>query len=115
MISPSVAIIEQIRERHNRTEYGDLHWEGTFADYVQLVQEHPHVARNSFQRLYDLIVSFGSRRYTEYKKEIVHYNFFDDPFGGGRDAIFGLDLPRSTSLTDRAGRSRAFSKFVIDP
>src|SRR5690606_32227231 len=63
------------------------------AEYLELVQEHPHVARNAFQRLYDMIISFGSRKYTEYKKEIIHYNFFDDPIGGGRDAIFGLDIP----------------------
>jgi serine protein kinase len=93
MTSPSVALIEKIREVQNRSDYGDLHWEGNFAEYLQLVQETPFVVRNAFQRLYDLIVSFGSRRYSEYKKDITHYNFFDDPLGDGRDAIFGLDLP----------------------
>jgi serine protein kinase len=93
MASSAATIIEMIRDRQNRSEYSDLHWEGSYADYLQLVQEQPHVSRNSFQRLYDMIVSFGSRRYTEYKKEITHYNFFDDPIGGGRDAIFGLDIP----------------------
>src|SRR5690606_33160187 len=75
------------------TEYHDLHWEGSLVDYLGLVVEHPHVARNAFQRLYDMIVSFGATRYTEYKKEIIHYHFFDDPLGNGRDAIFGLDIP----------------------
>jgi serine protein kinase len=93
MASSPVNIIDRIRESQNRTEYHDLHWEGSFAEYLRIVEEHPHVARNSFQRLYDMIVSFGSRRYTEYKKEITHYNFFDDPIGGGRDAIYGLDIP----------------------
>src|SRR5690606_38319838 len=48
---------------------------------------------NAFQRLYDMIISFGTRKYTEYKKEITHYNFFDDPIGGGKDAVYGLDVP----------------------
>ena len=93
MAVSAIDIIEQIRTRQDPTLYGDLHWEGSFTEYLQLVEENPLVARNAFQRLYDAIMSFGTRRYTEYKKEITHFTFFDDPLGGGRDAIFGLDLP----------------------
>src|SRR5690606_25727035 len=93
MSTPVLDIIQHIRERQDQTLYHDLHWEGTFQDYLALVQESPQIARNAFQRLYDMIVSFGTRKYTEYKKEIIHYHFFDDPLGGGRDAIFGLDVP----------------------
>jgi len=93
MSTPVLDIIQHIRERQDQTLYHDLHWEGTFQDYLALVQESPQIARNAFQRLYDMIVSFGTRKYTEYKKEIIHYHFFDDPIGGGRDAIFGLDVP----------------------
>ncbi|HET8655477.1 MAG TPA: hypothetical protein VFL93_08160 [Longimicrobiaceae bacterium] len=93
MSTPVVDIVQQIRERQNPTLYHDQHWEGSFAEYLQIVQENPYVVRNAFQRLYDMVVSFGTRRYTEYKKEITHYDFFDDPIGGGRDAVFGLDVP----------------------
>ncbi|MEX2571485.1 MAG: serine protein kinase [Gemmatimonadota bacterium] len=93
MAIPATAIIDRIRERQNETNYHDLHWEGSFADYLELVEQRPGVARNAFQRLYDMIVSFGSTRYVEHKKEITHYHFFDDPIGNGRDAIFGLDIP----------------------
>jgi len=93
MATQVLDIIQHIRERQDQARYQDLHWEGSFEDYLRLVQEQPQVARNAFQRLYDMIVSFGTRRYTEYKKEIIHYNFFDDPIGGGKDAVFGLDLP----------------------
>jgi serine protein kinase len=93
MSSPGLDIIEQIRERQSRMDYHDLHWEGSFGEYLELVRQTPSVARNAFQRLYDMIVSFGSHKYVEYKKEITHFHFFDDPIGGGRDAIFGLDIP----------------------
>jgi serine protein kinase len=93
MATPLVDIVQQIRDRQNQALYHDLHWEGSFPEYLQLVQQNPLAARNAFQRLYDMIVSFGTSRYTEYKKEITHYHFFDDPLGGGRDAIFGLDVP----------------------
>ena len=93
MGTPVLDIIEHIRQRHDPQSYQGLVWEGSFADYLELVRENPLVARNAFQRLYDVIISFGTRKYTEYKKEITHYHFFDDPIGDGRDAIFGLDVP----------------------
>jgi serine protein kinase len=31
-------------------------------------------------------------QYTEYKKEITRYHFFDDPIENGKDAIFGIDV-----------------------
>jgi serine protein kinase len=67
-------------------------WEGSFSDYLDLVRAKPFVARNAYQRLYDCILSFGTETYTEYKKPIVRYKFFDDPIDGGKDAIFGIDV-----------------------
>jgi serine protein kinase len=37
-------------------------------------------------------MSFGVTKYTEYKKEITRYHFFDDPMQKGKDAIFGIDV-----------------------
>ena len=31
-------------------------------------------------------------QYTEYKKEITRYRFFDDPVEQGKDAVFGIDV-----------------------
>ncbi len=67
------------------------HWEGSFNDYLEKVIANPAVARNSFQRIYDMILHFGTERYTYQKRDYVHYKFFDDPFENGRDAVFGLD------------------------
>ena len=52
----------------------------------------PRIARTAFQRIYDMIMSYGTRSYKEYKKSITHYNFFDDPVENGKDAVFGLDV-----------------------
>ncbi|MEN9723672.1 MAG: hypothetical protein RJB38_1658, partial [Pseudomonadota bacterium] len=67
--------------------------EGGFFDYLDLVKKNPSITRNAFQRMYDLIQSFGSSTYVEYKKTIIRYAFFDDPIDGGKDAVFGLDVP----------------------
>lgn len=76
----------------DQRKYQDLFWEGSYWDYLDLVEANPSISRNAFQRLYDLISSFGSTEYTEYKKTIRRYHFFDDPFENGKDAVFGIDI-----------------------
>jgi serine protein kinase len=72
-------------------QWRSLHWEGTFRQYLDLAHERPEVARNAYQRLYDLVTSYGFDEYSELKRRRVRWRFFADPDGDGRDAIFGLD------------------------
>lgn len=81
-----------VRDNFRREDFSHLNWEGSFQDYIDLVVENPKIVRNSFQRIHDMILSFGTSTYHEYKKEITHYNFFDDPLGDGKDAVFGIDV-----------------------
>src|SRR5205085_12067895 len=67
-------------------------WEGTFAEYLDLVREHPEATRNAFERTYDMILSYGTDTYEEHRDKRIRYRFFSDPDGGGKDAVFGLDL-----------------------
>ncbi len=85
-------VFEVISRSDLEQEYEELNWSGNFSDYLNLVIERPEIARNSFQRLYDMIESYGYETYTEYKKKITHWKFFDDPIDNGKDAIFGLDV-----------------------
>ncbi|MED5331108.1 MAG: serine protein kinase [Planctomycetota bacterium] len=71
----------------------DLHWEGALSDYLELVRNDPRLARNAFQRLYDMIVESGVDAPEETSQGHPHYRFFEDAFDGGRDAIFGLEAP----------------------
>jgi serine protein kinase len=74
-------------------KFRELSWTGGFNDYLSLVTENPRVSRNAYQRLYDMIVSYGTVDYKLMKEKMVHYNFFDDPIESGRDAVYGLDKP----------------------
>jgi serine protein kinase len=69
-----------------------FNWEGSFQQYVEIIKEKPEVTRNAFQRLYDMIISFGTEEYVEFKKKITAYNFFRDPIDNGKDGVFGLDV-----------------------
>ncbi len=80
-------------ELQDLESFRELNWEGSFQDYLDIVAENPQVVRTAYQRLYDMLMSYGVDEYVDSKKHIVHYRFFDDPDGGGRDAVYGLDLP----------------------
>src|SRR3972149_5097052 len=80
-----------IRDKLHPEKFQELHWEGSFDDYLEMVHRNPKVARTAFQRLYDMILSFGMGEYTEFRQKVIHYKFFDDPISHGKDAIFGLD------------------------
>ena len=86
-----LAIMKKIKEIQDLSGFRDLHWEGSFEDYLEIVQNDPRVARSAFQRLYDMIVSHGYEEYTRNRETLIHYNFFDDPFENGKDAVFGID------------------------
>ncbi len=85
-------IISLISNNQNLEDFRQLNWEGTFAEYLDLVRQRPEVTRTAYQRLYDMIVSHGTEEYTEFRKKIVRYKFFDDPIDDGADAIFGIDI-----------------------
>jgi len=86
-------MVARIAALQDYDTYRDLHWEGSFEDYLDVVRERPEVTRNAFQRLYDMVVSYGEEEYIDNKKRLVRYPFFKDPIGEGKDAIFGLDIP----------------------
>src|SRR5687767_12590019 len=85
------AILSLIEKSIDQQQFRNLHWEGTFEEYLQLVASNPAVARNAFQRVYDMILHFGSERYSYLKRDFMRYQFFSDPIGHGTDAIYGLD------------------------
>ena len=37
------------------------------------------MTRNAFQRVYDMILSYGTEVYQEGRERRIHYRFFDDP------------------------------------
>src|SRR6478735_1799438 len=57
--NPLLSIIDR---RLDTTHYRDQHWEGSFWDYLDVAMENPGVARNAFQRVYDMILSYGTEK-----------------------------------------------------
>ncbi len=86
-------LLGAIESRLDRRQFQDHHWEGSFKDYLELAQANPAIARNAYQRVYDMILSHGWEKYRRFKTDLVRYHFFSDPIDDGADAIFGLDFP----------------------
>ena len=109
-------IISLIGDRQDIEQFRKKHWDGTFEEYLDLVRAKPNTPRNAFQRVYDMIMSYGIETYEPSRGEKrSHYVFFDDPIDGGRDAVFGLDeaLERFVNAMKSAARGYGIEKRVL--
>src|SRR5690349_6300084 len=93
MAEQRVAMTERIAAMQDYKLYRELHWDGSFEEYLAIVRERPQVTRNAYQRVYDMIISYGTEEYIDNKKKLIRYNFFKDEQNNGANAIFGLDIP----------------------
>lgn len=80
-------LLDRVAGRYDRREFQKLNEEMSLDEYLELAQRTPRVVRNAHQRIYDMIMSKGSKSYERYRKTITHYNFFDDL----QTPIFGLE------------------------
>ena len=71
------SLVALIDRKLETAHFREQHWEGTLWDYLELLSETPTIARNSFQRVYDMIMSYGSESFTQFKQESIRYKFFN--------------------------------------
>jgi len=67
----------------HRAREAELSWEGTFADYIDIVRRQPSVAATAHARIYDMIAAAGIDEDQHGQKQ---YHFFDGE-------LFGLGAP----------------------
>ena len=68
--------------------YKSLNWTGTFWDYVGMLERKSTHCTESYQRLYDMVMSHGVEEFTYCKRKHVKYKFFE---GLGDISIYGLE------------------------
>ena len=86
-------LIESIASKQNLDTYQQENWQGSFADYLDIAKQNPKATRTAHQRLYDMVMSYGTYTIEDGKEDLTRYTFFDDPENNGQDAIFGLTKP----------------------
>src|SRR5499433_977056 len=111
----TVNILGAMAKLQSAQEYQELNWEGSFEDYLKLIQENPRATRNAFQRIYDMILSHGVEEHVEHKKKITRYRFFRDYTHNGRDAVYGIDqsLTHLVDIFKSASRNYGTERRVI--
>lgn len=71
--------LDKVRQQRDTEQ--KLKWEGTFADYLDLLKERPEIAQSAHTRVYNMIKAAGIN---EESDGIKTYNFFSEE-------LFGLD------------------------
>jgi serine protein kinase len=92
-MSTGLEILNAARREFNISNYRKLHWEGTFAEYLDIVKQHPEATRNAYQRLYDMLLSHGTEEVYETKEKVVRFKFFTEFAARYGDAVYGIDRP----------------------
>lgn len=80
----------------NQGSFRELSWEGSYTEYLNLVCADPYRhTRTAYQLVFDMIRHFGSETFEDSGEQVRRYRIFDDPFHGGKNAIYGLERPIS--------------------
>jgi serine protein kinase len=82
-----------LEDFNGETDYEKVHGTFTFEEYLNKVQENPAIVRNAYQRVFDMIDSYGTVKVKKCSKEFIRHKFFDGDFPGNKDKIFGLEGP----------------------
>ncbi len=85
------SIVSLVAERQDLDQFRRKNWTGAFEEYLDLVKGNPHITRNAFQRVYEMIMAAGTTTHEIARETRTSYLFFSDPEEKGRDAVFGLD------------------------
>src|ERR671922_2356942 len=91
--SGDMGLVTRIAALQDKTSFKELHWDGSFEDYLKIVRDNPRVTRTAFQRIYDMILSHGKTEYIDNKKRLIRYHFFHDEPNGGPGRGGGLERP----------------------
>jgi serine protein kinase len=108
-------LLSRVKQDREIETFQELHWTGSFQDYLEIALKEPRVARNAFQRLYDMILLHGTEEAVKHRARIVRYKFFADPLGGGEDAVFGLErsLQRFVNVLKAAACGYGAEKRIL--
>ncbi len=87
-------LLKQISSRQSAEAFRQENWQGSFDEYLDIARNIPEITRTAHQRMYDMIMAYGTYPIDEGRREgQMRYKFFDDPENNGNDAIYGLTEP----------------------
>ncbi len=114
-VKDGASLLRLVGELQDQKRFQELNWSGSFQDYLDVVAKNPKITRNAFQRIYDMIMEYGSDEFEDAKKRLTRYRFFSDQSFDGDDAIFGLEisLMRLVNFFKAAAKGYGTEKRVL--
>jgi serine protein kinase len=85
--------LDTVGSRQDLSAFKQEHWQGSFDEYLDVVRQDPKVTRTAHQRIYDMVMTYGTYEIEDGKDTLTRYRFFDDPDHDGQDSIYGLTKP----------------------
>jgi serine protein kinase len=85
--NPNTDLLAGLFDTYDREEFLTVNTQMSFDDYVAGVLANPAWIRTAYQRVYDMIMSAGTRPFQRYRRTLTHYDFFD----AAECPIFGLE------------------------
>jgi len=92
-------------ENTTTQDFEKLHEEISFDEYLDKCYANPKLVRNSFQRIYDMIVSEGTNELERYRKKVVTYKFFENH---PQIKIFGIEEQLEALVSHFKGAAGGF-------
>ena len=68
------SFLEQVAQTHSPETYRHEHWQGSFAEYLDIVAENPKVTRTAYQRLYDAYQPGPVMDFKHYPKNFEYFH-----------------------------------------
>ena len=66
------AVLSLMEQYKQTSAYNELHWEGTLvAEYLEILRQRPQILKNSFQRIYQMILAARTEEYFENKEKLI--------------------------------------------
>ena len=114
-MSDGRSIVSLVTQQQDIDRFRRANWSGSFEEYLDIVRQNPAVTRNAYERLYDMVMSYGTETYEDCREKRTHYRFFDDPDENGRDAVYGLGtaLEELTNAFKSAAKGYGTEKRVL--
>ena len=92
-MEPGRTFLDTVGSRQDLAAFKQEHWQGSFDEYLDVVRQDPKVTRTAHQRVYDMVMAYGTYEIEDGKDTLTRYRFFDDPDHDGQDSIYGLTKP----------------------
>ena len=70
-MSDGRSIISLVAQRQDLEQFRKKNWEGSFEHYLDVVRSDPKVTRNAFERVFDMVMSYGTDHYEQAREKRI--------------------------------------------